>query len=162
MMKQHKQAHIIAILYDETQDRPFVLLQVDEISSYISIPIDAFEASSLIMTSESLVTPHPMIHDALAQFLNKHAFKARYVELWGSPLSGYFGCFRYRRLFFQYHLALGPADCLILALRLHLPIYIDISMVSTAQKSIPLHLSNDSGNVQILYLDAHQQFQTFF
>jgi len=160
MMKQHKQAHIIAIVYDETQDRPFALLQVDEARSYISIPIGTFEASSLIMASESLVTPHPMIHDVLAQFLSKHAFKARYVELWGSPFSGYFGRFWYQGRILYHDLTLGPADCLILALRLQLPIYLDSSILASAQKDLPEQLAFETGGSQILYLEPHQSLQT--
>jgi hypothetical protein len=160
MMKQRNQARVIAILYDESQDTPLVLLQIDETDSFITLPIGTFEASSLIMASEALVTPQPLIHDVLVQLLQEHAFKANYVELWGSPISGYFGRFRYQGRLLPHYLTIGPADCLILALRLKLPIFIDATMAATAQKELPKQMVYDSGSSQILYLDAHQHIQT--
>jgi len=160
MMKQRYQANVVAILYDESQDTPLVLLQIDETDSFITLPIGTFEASSLIVASEALVTPQPLIHDVLVQLLQAHAFKANYVELWGSPRSGYFGRFRYQGRLLPHYLTVGPADCLILALRMRLPVYIDASMAASAQKELPKQMAYDSGSTQVFYLDAHQYMET--
>lgn len=160
MMKQQKQAQVIAILYDESQDTPLAVLQIDKTDSFITLPIGAFEASSLIMASENLITPQPLIHDVFVQLFKEHAFKAQYVELWGAPLSGYYGRLRYQGRFLPHFLTIGPADCLVLALRLSLPIFIDAAMASFAQKELPKQMVYETGSAQILFLDAHQPVQS--
>ncbi|HON12912.1 MAG TPA: DUF151 domain-containing protein [Treponema sp.] len=160
MMKPQNRAHVVAILYDEMQDTPLALLQIDGKDAFISMPVGAFEASSIIMASEDLVTPQPLIHDVLIQLLKEHSFNAEYVELWGSPISGYYGRFRYQSRFFHRYLTIGPADCLVLALRLHVPIYIDPDMAMHAKSELPKDLVFDSANTQILYLDTHQLAQS--
>jgi hypothetical protein len=48
----------------------------------------------------------------------------------------------------------------VLALRLHLPIYIDPAMAANATSELPKDLVFDSANTQILYLDTHQPAQS--
>lgn len=161
MMKHHERAHVIAVVYDEAQDTPLVLLKTETPELYITLPVGAFEASAIIMISEALVTPQPSIYDVLIQLFREHSFKAQHIELWGSALSGYYGQLRYRGHFFHRHIDISPADGLILALRLHIPIFLDSSMVDTAQKEFPKRLFNSPDQNQIFLLDTQQAVQAY-
>ncbi|WP_304226078.1 bifunctional nuclease domain-containing protein [Gracilinema caldarium] len=160
MMKQLNEAHVVAVLYDEVRDTPFVLLKVLQNNACISLPLNPFEASSIIMASEALVTPQPRIHDVVVTLLREQGCTAEFVELWGSNLSGYYGRLRYRGRLFHHYLSVGPADSLVLALRLHIPIFLDNSMVQSAQNELPDSIAYSSGNNQVLYLDSSQPVQS--
>lgn len=161
MMKHHEQAHVIAVVYDEAQDAPLVLLKTETLELYITLPVGTFEASAIIMISEALVTPQPLIYDVLIQLFREHSFKAEYIELWGSPPSGYYGQLRYQGRFLHHHINISPSDGLILALRLHIPIFLDPSMVDTAQKEFPKRLFNSPDQNQIFFLDTQQVVQAY-
>lgn len=160
MMKQLNEAHVIAILYDEARDTPLVLLKTLKNNTFMSLPVNPFEASSLIMASEALVTPQPRIHDVVVTLLQEQGYTAECVELWGSHLSGYYSRLRYRGRLFHHYLSVGPADSLVLALRLHIPIFLDASMVQAAQNELPDFFAESSGNNQVLYLDTIQPVQS--
>ncbi|MFQ3547713.1 MAG: bifunctional nuclease domain-containing protein [Termitinemataceae bacterium] len=153
MAKEHEQAKVFAVIYNEDMDSPLLLLRLMEQNRVISLPVTAFEASNLIVASEGMQSASPLLHDVMITVLENHKYTIEYIEIYGTPLAGFYGRIYYRRAIFHSILEVNPVDALIIGLRRGLPIFIDRNSVETTQKVEDISRSYSTEHGHVLFLE---------
>ncbi len=113
-------------------ESPLVLLRDEADGRIMSVPVGAFEASSIIMAAEGLLPSQPQTHDVLAELFKRHGLRMEGFEIRGNAFSGYYGRLYYRRGFFRHTMDVSPSDGIALALRLGKPITADKTLMDAA------------------------------
>ena len=135
---------------------PLVVLQNDQKTSSLRIPVGPYEASSIILEMEGVAPFRPLAHDLLASFFRDHGFILRNAEIYEAIPDGdggerFLARIRYSKGLRRWEKEVRPSDAIALALRLRAPILAPKEFLERRETN---HLPSSTDNRLPLYLQV--------
>ncbi len=152
-MRSHS-LEVIGVAMERDDDIPCVLLKDPADGGLLSVPVGAFEASSIIIELEGIKPPRPLTHDLFSELFKRHGCTFLSFELYGDDGEGFLGRIRYRWLFRSYSMEVRPSDGIALAIRFDAPILVSEEILASqnaaGRATIPFPMKAED----VLFLDG--------
>lgn len=145
------------MIFDDETQLPVVVLKEKNGSRSLPVWIGPSEASAILLEIEKIKTPRPMTHDLFFQFMKKHRFSIKKLELSHEREAKIAARLFYGRRGFPYSIDVRPSDGIALAVRSKAPIFAAERLVRRNQQNrttVPIKDTNTAGERFFLRKDS--------
>lgn len=122
-----------AVVVDPVSKMPVLILKNTESDQILPIWIGLYEANAIALTLEGIVTPRPMTHDLLKNFLDQTNIKVDKVVINDVRDNTYYAVIYCHQHDISYLIDSRPSDAIALALRTNSPIYVEEEVIKLSQ-----------------------------
>ncbi|MDA8411203.1 MAG: DUF151 domain-containing protein, partial [Treponema sp.] len=102
----------------------------------ISVRVDPFEASAILLQLEGITPARPLTHDLMAELFREGGMSLERAEIFGSPTEAPRARIVYRHGFTHRAKEVRPSDALALALRLDAPIIAERGLMTGPARTL--------------------------
>jgi len=122
-----------ALVVDPVSKMPVLILKDTESDQILPIWIGLYEANAIALTLEGIVTPRPMTHDLLKNFLDQTNIKVDKVVINDVRDNTYYAVIYCHQHDLSYLIDSRPSDAIALALRTNSPIYVEEEVIKLSR-----------------------------
>ena len=149
---------IMGIALDQKTSMPIAILKTTGGERFIPVWIGPFEASAIIIRVEGVSPPRPLTHDVLTNFLIKHGFKVKRLEIYDfASDKSYLARLVYKKGLKRHSMEIRPSDGLALAVRLDVSIVASEKVVSEHSGCPNFYQEKDPAYSEIMFLDMERE-----
>ncbi len=127
---------ILGLVVDPVSNAPIVVLKVPDQEICLPIWIGVSEAASIASTLKGIVSPRPMTHDLLQNTIELLGTKVGKIAIVGLEENTFFAKIELRVGDEIKELDARPSDALALAVRLEVPIFVNLDVLDRAQATL--------------------------
>ncbi|MDD8020737.1 MAG: bifunctional nuclease family protein [Acidobacteriota bacterium] len=120
---------VAALMPDPMSRMPILILKDIQSDLILPIWIGLYEANAIAISLEGGVTPRPMTHDLLKNFLDQVNIKVDKIVINDVRDNTYYAVIYCRQHDLSYLIDARPSDAIALALRTNSPIYVDEEVI---------------------------------
>lgn len=124
---------IKGLMLDPISNSPIVVLKDDEEKVLLPIWVGIFEANAIALQLESIATPRPMTHDLLRNVIEEMDAKVTQIVISELRESTFYAVISVVAAGRQLEIDARPSDAIALALRSSAPIFVEQSVLDSAQ-----------------------------
>ncbi len=122
-----------ALAVDPVSYMPVLILKDPQSDLILPIWIGLYEANAIAITLEGIVTPRPMTHDLLKNFLDQTNIKVEKVVINDVRDNTYYAVICCYQQDISYLIDSRPSDAIALALRTNSPIYVEENVIKLSR-----------------------------
>ncbi|MGB9835167.1 MAG: bifunctional nuclease family protein [Candidatus Saccharicenans sp.] len=123
---------IKGLVVDPISKMPIVVLEDPLSEQILPIWIGVFEANAIALSLEGILTPRPMTHDLMKNFLDELNIKVEKVVVNDVRDNTFYAIIYLSQNEISYQIDSRPSDAIALALRVQAPIYVNEEVLKKA------------------------------
>ena len=149
---------IYGVSFDMVGKQPIVLLKAVDTNKFLPIWIGHPEAAAILMKLQGASTPRPMTHDLLFDMLGELDVACSRVSVTELRENTFYAAITLSVNGREVDIDSRPSDALALAVRLHVPVYIEEAVMDKAAVLPEEEMETESAGAEETRLDAFKDF----
>lgn len=126
---------IKGLMIDPVSQMPIIILKRPDQETVLPIWVGIFEANAIAMQLERIASPRPMTHDLLCNVIEALKARVERVVITDLKENTFFALVHLERNGEKLAIDARPSDAMALALRVHVPILVEESVLAKSSQS---------------------------
>lgn len=122
------------LMIDPVSNMPIIVLKKPDDETVLPIWVGLFEANAIAVQLENIVSPRPMTHDLICNVIDALSATVDRVEITDLRDNTFFALIHLDRAGEKLAIDARPSDAMALALRVHVPIFVDESVLQKSSQ----------------------------